>query len=65
MLSRASNEVFQRKLLKLSEEVHDLHYQDEKLPTSERFGTSAVLAMRHWEPEVFEAKRKHKDVRVF
>ncbi|MFT6123600.1 MAG: DNA-binding Xre family transcriptional regulator [Oleiphilaceae bacterium] len=65
MLSRASNEAFQRKLERLSEEFHDLHYEDEKLPTSERFGTSAVVAMRQWEPEIFESKRKQKDNRIF
>jgi len=65
MLSRASNDTFQRKLDRLSEEFHDLHYEDEKLPTSERFGTSVVLAMRHWEPKVFESKRTNKDERVF
>jgi DNA-binding Xre family transcriptional regulator len=64
MLSRASIETFKRKLERLSEEFHDLHYEDEKLPTSERFGTSAVIAMRQWEPEVFESKRKQKDSRV-
>ena len=65
MLSRASNESFQRKLEKLSEDFHDLHLQDEKLPTSERFGTSAVMAMRLWEPNVFESKRRKKDERTF
>jgi transcriptional regulator with XRE-family HTH domain len=65
MLSRASNDAFQRKLERLSEEFHDLHYEDEKLPTSERFGTSAVIAMRQWEPEIFESKRRQKDSRVF
>jgi len=65
MLSRASNEIFQRKLEKLSEEFHSLHIEDEKLPTTERFGTSAVVAMRHWEPDVFESKRKKKDERQF
>jgi DNA-binding Xre family transcriptional regulator len=64
MLSRASIEAFKRKLERLSEEFHDLHYEDEKLPTSERFGTNAVIAMRQWEPEVFESKRKKKDSRV-
>ena len=64
-LSRSSNDIFQRKLERLSEEFHDLHYEDEKLPTSERFGTSAVIAMRHWEPEMFESKRKQKDERSF
>ena len=65
MLSRASNEAFQRKLDRLSNEFHDLHTADEKLPTAERFGTSAVIAMRLWEPEVFEAMRKEKDSRKF
>jgi len=65
MLSRASNETFQRKLEKLSEDFHDLHTQDEKLPIFERFGTSAIMAMRLWEPSVFESKRKHKDERSF
>ena len=65
MLSKASNETFQRKLEKLSEDFHDLHTQDEKLPTFERFGTRAIMAMRLWEPSVFESKRKHKDERSF
>jgi len=65
MLSRASNETFQRKLDKLSEYFHDLHTQDEKLPSLDRFGTSAVMAMRLWEPSVFESKRKKKDERAF
>jgi len=65
MLSRASHQSFQRKLEKLSEEFHDLHLQDEKLPTAERFGTSAIMAMRLWEPSVFEQKRRKKDERAF
>jgi hypothetical protein len=65
MLSRASNQTFQRKLEKLSEDFHDLHLQDEKLPAFERFRTSAIAAMRLWEPSVFEAKRKRKDERSF
>lgn len=65
MLSRASNEALQRKLDRLSDEFHDLHYEDEKLPIAERFGTSAVIAMRQWEPAIFESKRKQQDKRVF
>ncbi len=65
MLSRASNETFQRKLDKLSEDFHDLHSQDEKLSSAQRFGTSAILAMRLWEPSVFENKRRKKDERSF
>jgi DNA-binding Xre family transcriptional regulator len=65
MLSRAANESFQRKLEKLAEEFHDLHLQDARLPTSQRFGTTAIMAMRLWEPSVFEQKRRMKDERVF
>ena len=65
VLSRASNASFQRKLERLSQEFYELHREDEKLPTAERFGTSAVIAMRPWEPEVFESRRKLKDKRTF
>jgi DNA-binding Xre family transcriptional regulator len=65
MLSRAANESFQRKLEKLAEDFHDLHLQDARLPASQRFGTSAIMAMRLWEPSVFEQKRRKKDERVF
>ncbi len=65
MLSRESNAIFQRKLNNLSDEFHSLHYEDEKLPVSERFGTSVVVGMRLWEPAEFEARRKNKDVREF
>lgn len=65
MLSRASNEAFQRKLDQLAESFHNLHLQDEKLPVEERFGTSVITGMRLWEPEVFESKRRVKDNRKF
>ncbi|MFC3152313.1 helix-turn-helix domain-containing protein [Litoribrevibacter euphylliae] len=65
MLSRASNETFQRKLDKLAETFHSLHLQDEKLPVEERFGTSVITGMRLWEPKVFESKRRVKDERKF
>jgi DNA-binding Xre family transcriptional regulator len=65
MLSRASNETFQRKLDKLAETFHSLHLQDEKLPVEERFGTSVITGMRLWEPKAFESKRRVKDERKF
>lgn len=65
MLSRESNAVFQRKLKNLSDEFHSLHYQDEKLPVEDRFGTSVVVGMRLWEPSEFSAKRRVPDARKF
>ena len=65
MLSRESNAIFQRKLNNLSDEFHSLHYQDEKLPAQERFGTSVVVGLRPWEPETFQSKRRQNDSRVF
>ena len=65
MLSRESNAIIQRKLKKLSDEFHLLHREDEKLPLSDKFGTTVVVGMRLWEPEVFEAKRREPDRRKF
>lgn len=65
MLSRESNAIFQRKLDNLSDEFHSLHYEDEKLPTAERFGTSVVVGMRLWEPKEFESRRRQADRRQF
>jgi len=65
MLSRESNAIFQRKLNNLSDEFHSLHYEDEKLPIMDRFGTSVVIGMRLWEPSIFESRRRQKDTRKF
>jgi len=65
MLSRSSNAIFQRKLNNLSDEFHSLHYEDEKLPIMDRFGTSVVVGMRLWEPSEFESLRRKKDTRKF
>jgi DNA-binding Xre family transcriptional regulator len=65
MLSRTSNAILQRKLDKLKDEFHALHYEDEALPRSQKFGTTVVIGMRLWEPEAFEALRKKKDDRTF
>jgi DNA-binding Xre family transcriptional regulator len=65
MLSRESNAIFQRKLDNLSNEFHSLHYEDEKLPVKDRFGTSVIIGMRMWEPKEFESRRREKDSRKF
>lgn len=65
MLSRLSNESFQRKIDRLAEEFHRMHIEDEKLPVEERFGTSVITGMRRWEPNEFEYMRRSKDMRKF
>ena len=65
MLSRQSNAIVQRKLEKLAEEFYTLHYEDEKLPREQKFGTTVVVGMRLWEPKVFEKMRRTPDNRKF
>lgn len=65
MLTRESNAIIQRKLKKLSEDFHTLHREDEKLAPVDKFGTTLVVGMRLWEPEVFESKRREPDKRKF
>lgn len=49
----ASNELFQRKMERLAEEFTDLQRDDERLPLTERHGTTMVLAVRQWEYGLF------------
>jgi transcriptional regulator with XRE-family HTH domain len=61
LLSAASNERFQRKMVRLAEEFADLQRDDERLPLAEKHGTTMVLAIRQWEYGLFEElKRTHK-----
>jgi DNA-binding Xre family transcriptional regulator len=54
LLSAASNELFQRKMVRLVDEFTDLQRDDERLPLAERHGTTIVLAIRQWEYGLFE-----------
>jgi DNA-binding Xre family transcriptional regulator len=65
MLSRHSHRLLQDKILKLVDEFNEQHLVDEKLPPEERFGSSMLVALRHWEPEFFEKKRRKQDQRTF
>jgi transcriptional regulator with XRE-family HTH domain len=58
MLSRTSNAVVQHHINRLSAEFADLHNQDTGLPLGERFGTSLLVALRPWNPEVFRKLRR-------
>ena len=54
MLSRNSNAVIQHHMRRLEAEFTELHNQDAKLPLEERFGTSLLVAMRPWIPDMFK-----------
>ena len=60
LLSQGSIEKLERLLVKVSDEMHELHLADESLPPSQRIGVSAVLAMRPWEAKPFMALRRKK-----
>ncbi|WP_428244029.1 helix-turn-helix domain-containing protein [Gynuella sp.] len=53
MLSRSSNKQIQRSIQRLAKEFDELSKEDAKLPQSEIFGTSVVLAIRPWELKEF------------
>lgn len=54
MLSRSSNTVIQHHMRRLGAEFTELHDQDVRLPLNERFGTSLLIAIRPWIPEMFK-----------
>jgi len=65
MLSRTSNAVVQHHINRLSVEFSELHNQDARLPLSERFGTSLLVALRPWAPEVFRKMRRKSADKLF
>jgi DNA-binding Xre family transcriptional regulator len=58
MLSGNSNAVIQQHMRRLETEFTELHNQDSSLPLDERFGTSLLIAIRPWIPEVFRRMRR-------
>lgn len=60
LLSDASVEVLNNKLLALAKEFGELHRQDAKLPLGKRSNFGLMLAMRPWELEAFKPLRKGK-----
>jgi len=61
LLSRASCDLFNRRIKQLIQEFHTLNEQDRSLPLSERVGYSLLLAFRPWRPSIFEQIRR-KDI---
>jgi len=65
MLSRTSNAVVQHHINRLTAEFTELHNHDARLPLSERFGTSLLVAVRPWLPEVFRKLRRNPVDKAF
>ena len=65
MLSRQANAELMGKIAKLVEEFDSLHDDGIKQPLQERFGTSMVVAIRPWEPSVFNALRRPGEEKSF
>jgi transcriptional regulator with XRE-family HTH domain len=58
MLSRASSAVIIERLKRTAREFSELHNNDLKLPPSERSAMSLLVAIRHWELQVFADLRR-------
>ncbi|GGJ98630.1 helix-turn-helix domain-containing protein [Pseudomonas matsuisoli] len=54
LLSPTGNAQWQRKMQRLVTEFNDLCREEADLPLAERFGTTAVLAVRQWQSSVFK-----------
>ncbi len=65
MLSRVSNEVMTKKMVKLVAEFGSLHEEDLSLPLEQRFGTSIVVAIRAWEFSMFRELRRNQKLVEF
>ncbi|MDO6693625.1 helix-turn-helix transcriptional regulator [Aliiglaciecola sp. 3_MG-2023] len=59
--SQTSIEIIQRKLNQLTKEASDLNQEDASLPLSKRQHMGILMAMRPWEPSLFESMRRVDD----
>lgn len=65
MLTRQSNSEMIKKISHLCIELNELSHSDRSEDINQRFGTSLVVAMRPWEPEVFKNIRVAVNDKVF
>jgi len=65
MFSRAANAEIIRKIKRLEEDIKDLRDESDNLPLDERFGCSLLMAIRPWEPGVFEELRRAPNEKKF
>lgn len=56
--SKQSIELIQRKLNELTKEAATLNEQDASLPIDDRVHTGMLMAMRPWEPSLFEEMKR-------
>ena len=54
LLSPTGNAQWQKKMQRLVSEFNDLCREEADLPLAERFGTTAVLAVRQWQSSLFK-----------
>jgi len=65
MFSRAAHAEIIRKIRRLEEDIKDLRDESDSLPLDERFGCTLLMAIRPWEPKVFEELRRAPNTKRF
>jgi len=65
MFSRDANAEVIRKIKRLTEDVHELRDDSDNLPLEERFGCSLIMAIRPWEPKIFDELRRQPNQKTF
>ena len=65
MLSSTANAEIIRKIKRLGEETNELEKESESLPLDQRFGVSVVMAIRPWEPKLFDELRRVPNEKKF
>ena len=58
--SQSSIDIIERKLNQLTKEASELNQEDASLPLSKRQHMGILMAMRPWEPSLFEKMRRQK-----
>ena len=61
MLSEEANARLQGRMRRLVQEFNELHGEQHEGPAALRHGTSMLVALRPWEPEVFSSLRRQRD----
>ncbi len=65
MFSRDANSEIIRKIKRLAEDAHELRDDSDNLPLDERFGCSLIMAIRPWEPKIFDQLRRQPNPKTF
>jgi transcriptional regulator with XRE-family HTH domain len=65
MLTAEASARLQQRMQRLLREFAELHEDSKNAPDAQRYGTSLLMAVKPWEPQVFEALRRHPDARPF